>query len=327
MINHLLIVFHGNGWCNEWCQVEYGLHVTSKELSTISIGSMERKQALSCPELHNESFAEVKFLLATMYFMKVCGVHDFGWRDLQTPSSKRFRRQLSGAINYMRYREDQLPFYSELEDERRMLITKYRESEQEQKLIVEQLQQTELNSRREFDERKEVEQECADIEREIAQQNKLQTSIRQESTELKKKLNDLKDNSATLSLALEEAKAEESHLSDQIVQSPTRLQREMSALTQKLEEERKECLKYEKESETMQKRLEFIVQAEMDLQNAIKLMEDTSTHVNAYNEIQKETQEVNEIIETNTLECNELKEELKNEKSHSMHLRKFFIVI
>merc|ERR1711915_779685 len=32
-------------------------------------------------------------------------------------------------------------------------------------------------------------------------------------------------------------------------------------------------------------------------------------------------QEVNEIIETKTLECNELKEELRNEKSHSMHLR------
>lgn len=319
--------------------VEYGLNMTPKDFSTISMESMTRKQELtSCPELHNESFGEVKFLLATMYFMKVCGVHDFGWKDLQTPSSKRFRRQLSGAINYIKYREDQLSFYSELEEERRMLISKYRDMEQEQKVIIEQYEQVEMDSNREMKEQKLVEQECLDIEKEIAQQNKLQTSIRQESTELKKKLNELKDQSATLSVALEEVEAEERRLSDQVVSSPTRLQREMSEVSRKLEDERKECYDYEKKLETMKKHIQLVSNAEKDVANLTKLMEEISSDTNTYNKIQTDIEEAQESIKDANLHYDELKENLENkqeqlsqihemteqnEQEHSMAMSKY----
>lgn len=43
-------------------------------------------------------------------------VHDFGWKDLHAPTAKRFRCQLSAAINMAKFREDQLKLYAELNE-------------------------------------------------------------------------------------------------------------------------------------------------------------------------------------------------------------------
>ena len=77
-----------------------------------------------------------------------------------------------------------------------------------------------------------------EIETEIARQNKVQAAIRQESTALKKRANELKDEIATASLALEEANAEEGQLASRVVSSPARIKKEMNGLLEKLEIER-----------------------------------------------------------------------------------------
>jgi hypothetical protein len=48
--------------------------------------------------------------------MKTCGLYDFGWKDLHAPTAKRFRCQLSAAINMAKFREDQLKLYTELNE-------------------------------------------------------------------------------------------------------------------------------------------------------------------------------------------------------------------
>jgi hypothetical protein len=67
------------------------------------------------PQVH-ENFADVRFFLELKKLLKVCGVHDFGWRDLQNPTTKRFRIQLSATINLAKFREDQLKLYAELNE-------------------------------------------------------------------------------------------------------------------------------------------------------------------------------------------------------------------
>jgi hypothetical protein len=61
---------------------------------------------------------------------------------------------------------------------------------------------------------------------EIPQLNKLQASIRQENNTFKKIITNLMDKTATMTVALEEAKATQTKLLAQIVQSPDRLKRE-----------------------------------------------------------------------------------------------------
>lgn len=48
--------------------------------------------------------------------METCGFYDFGWKDLICPTPKRFRDQLSAAINMFKFREDQLKIYAELNE-------------------------------------------------------------------------------------------------------------------------------------------------------------------------------------------------------------------
>jgi hypothetical protein len=48
--------------------------------------------------------------------METCGIYDFGWKDLICPTPKRFRDQLSAAINMFKFREDQLKIYAELNE-------------------------------------------------------------------------------------------------------------------------------------------------------------------------------------------------------------------
>lgn len=56
----------------------------------------------------------MKFYKSLRKCMKACGIHDFGWKDLHYPTAKRFRSQLSAAINMAKFREDQLKLYAEL---------------------------------------------------------------------------------------------------------------------------------------------------------------------------------------------------------------------
>lgn len=40
--------------------------------------------------------------------MKICGYKDFGFRDLSAPNGKRFRRQLSACINFLKYQVNKI---------------------------------------------------------------------------------------------------------------------------------------------------------------------------------------------------------------------------
>ena len=94
--------------------IEMGLGLTENDLRSPTKTLIERRDALPYPEMHEESLSELRFLRASMKFMKVCGLTDFGWKDLHAPTSKRFRRQLSGSINFARFREERMSLYDEL---------------------------------------------------------------------------------------------------------------------------------------------------------------------------------------------------------------------
>jgi hypothetical protein len=71
-------------------------------------------QMLEYASLHEDSIPHLAFLRASQRMMAACGVHDFSVKDLVTPEAKRFRRQLSGVINFAKFREEQLATFTEL---------------------------------------------------------------------------------------------------------------------------------------------------------------------------------------------------------------------
>jgi kinetochore protein Nuf2 len=87
------------------------------ELRAPSEAVKKQRQSLSYPSLHEDSVNDLKLLNASIKLMGICGVHDFGMKDFHSPTAKKFRRQLSGAINLAKFREDRLETYALLQQD------------------------------------------------------------------------------------------------------------------------------------------------------------------------------------------------------------------
>ena len=91
--------------------VELCTGTTREEMSQMPF---DATQMLEYASLHEDSIPHLAFLRASQKMMSVCGVHDFSVKDFVAPESKRFRRQLSGVINFAKFREEQLATFTEL---------------------------------------------------------------------------------------------------------------------------------------------------------------------------------------------------------------------
>jgi len=240
--------------------------------------------------------------------MKICGVHDFGWKDLHNPSGKRFKRQLSGAINFMKFLEDRRQLYEELGERREQLFAALEEINKENDMLNDQVQEAKADTDLRCKELEEVENDCDEIRGEISQQNKLQASIRQETTELKKKSNGLIENIATTSYALQEAEAEERKLSARVVKSPERIIVEVDSIKKSMENEKAECLKAEQEAQLCGAKVANVAKAEKEILNIIKILDDTKERKEMYEQVMEEMKGTEENIAATQRKIEEVKE-------------------
>jgi len=125
--------------------LETCMGITTSDL--VQPPSFESVQCLSNPQLFEEAVSELAFLRATMKLMRTCGVMDFGLKDFQHPTSRRLRKQLSAVINLIKFREDRLQMYRELNDQRMQIVMDVKEATEENDLARQQLE--ELKSVRE----------------------------------------------------------------------------------------------------------------------------------------------------------------------------------
>ena len=94
--------------------VDICMGITKEELDQPAAAGL---QALEYGELHDESIPQLSFFRAISKLMETCDVTDFSLKDIHQPDAKRFRRQLSGVINFVKFREDRLVMYTELSKE------------------------------------------------------------------------------------------------------------------------------------------------------------------------------------------------------------------
>ena len=120
------------------------------------------------------------------------------------------------------------------------LLRALEEVNEENRQLSSQFEAMQIESDSKFQKMEEVQQECDELEKEIAKSNKILAAKREESTELEKRHNDLNGQLAMVSLALQEAHAEYEMLQTQIVSSPERKKRELQDIKAALEHERQE---------------------------------------------------------------------------------------
>ena len=164
------------------------------------------------------------------------------------------------------------------------------------------------------------------LETEIAYLNKQQAAIRQESGDLKKVLNQLKDETATATVALQEAKAEQRRLEAQVVQSPQRKKHDMENTTRELEHERHARNEEEKKVEFGKTCIINLENVESSLIKSLGILNEASKEQNKYKEIEREINQAVAKVDSNKKKTEEL-QLLINESAHELQrngkLRKY----
>jgi kinetochore protein Nuf2 len=224
-------------------------------------------------QLHAD-FTDLKFFLTLQTLMIDCGVPNFSWRDLYNPTHKRLKVQLAAIINFLRFLQERLKLYQELNEPRTELLEAFDEVQVEHDELKAQLEQTELDSKDKLDAMDEVVQECQGLELEIARNNKLQAAAREEAAALKMRANDLKDELATAVWAFQEAEAEEERLRAQVVSSPDRRRAELEHRSALLTKAKDDCNKLENDVQSAKLKTVKVKQASKDLESTLVILDD-----------------------------------------------------
>lgn len=135
------------------------------------------------------------------------------------------------------------------------------------------------------------------MEADIAQQNRKQASIRQETYILKKNANELKDQIANLSISLREVQAEERQLSKEIVDSPDSIKFELATAQQKLEDVKKMIEKKEQERKLVQMKVDNAMTAEGEARRVMHVMEELETKVQEYEMVMEDLDDMQSRLE------------------------------
>ncbi|KAI2491833.1 Nuf2 family [Fragilaria crotonensis] len=238
------------------------------------------------PQLHQD-FESVRLFIHVKKCMEICGIYDFGLKDLFLPTAKRFRIQLSAAINMAKFREDQLKLYAELNEPRTEIIMALEEVNDENMQLNEQLAVVQTESNDKGKEMEEIKQECEELEIEITRNNKVQ-SAKREATDLKKKHNELNNELATIKLALEEKRHEYENLQTKIVSSPERRKKDLTDLQDTLHEVRNEANSLEEEWQQTKTTIVHVSQAIKDVPQTTRLVRQVLEGANKISQAQDE---------------------------------------
>lgn len=207
---------------------------TREELSQPGYSGLKR---LSYPELHDESIPLMNSLRACQKMMEMCAVHDFTIKDLMEPNLKRIRRQLSGIINFAKFREERLALLTELTNQRESVMKEYVRAKTRNEELSKGLAILQDQTKEEAKIIADIEIECKGIEISISELNQKQAEIREDIADKKLTNSKLKDTITARTIYLEELQQNRKKYQSQIVSSPGRFRKQISDVSQSLHDE------------------------------------------------------------------------------------------
>jgi kinetochore protein Nuf2 len=205
-----------------------------EELSQPGFSGLKR---LSYPELHEESIPLMNSLRACQKMMEMCAVNDFTIKDFMEPNLKRFRRQLSGIINFAKFKEERLVLFTELTNQRESVLKEFNKSRTRNEELSKRLAILQEQTKEEAKIIADIEIECKGTEISISELNQRQAEIREEISDLKSSNTKLKDTITARTLYLDELQQNRKKFQGQIVSSPGRFRKQISDVNQSLHEE------------------------------------------------------------------------------------------
>jgi kinetochore protein Nuf2 len=298
--------------------------VSEHELFTPAKESLDHRATfVEYPELHEESLGEIRFLRHCIKLMNICGIADFGIRDLATPTPRRLRRQLSAYVNFVRYREDKLSNVLEelIHYRSTEVLPGYEQVHEEHIYLTERLQMVRRECEEDWRAVEAVENECAELEVEISRMSKTNTVIRNENSQMKKRVNDIVDMIETKSLDLQKLQTVQHKLNAQIVPSPDTIQQEMNDVKMSLEAQKSHTAKVEKELQTSRQTIENLRIAKDNVLKVIATMDDVQDVTFRLHEVESQLHDKQRELNHTEHELHTLKEAVAELEQQIMELQ------
>lgn len=236
-------------------------------------------QALSYPELHEDSIPQINSYRACCRMMEVCGITKFCIKDFLCPLPKRFQKILSGVVNFAKFKEDRLTLLTELESSKVSLVEKLLSVKEKNETLSKRALLLRDQTAEENDLIFKIEGDCKDIENKISTLNIQQASIREESTQLKISNNKLKDEISLKTMELEDLAESKKKLSGQIVTSPEKFRKQIIDVGQSLKAEQNDAKAAEKKIRELLAWISNVDEAQTDVSAALESVHDLRMEV------------------------------------------------
>ena len=251
--------------------------------------------ALNYPEMHEESVAFVNTYRACAKMMEICGIGNFTIRDFTTPNAKKLQKQLSGIINFVKFREDRLALWQDLNASRDALVDRLQKAKDKNESSNNRLSLLREQTSEESKIISKLESECKEIEQQISRLNSQQADVREESAELKVRNNDLKESIAARSLQLEECINTRKKLTGQIVSSPEKFRKQITDVAQSLQTEQKDAKTAEKRVRELSVWIGNVEEAQAEVDAALDSIQELRAEVTKQKSVLSELDTVKQV--------------------------------
>jgi kinetochore protein Nuf2 len=252
------------------------LGIQSEELSQPAFHGLE---AISYPQLHDESIPQLNGIKAIMKLMEVSEISDFSTRDLTTPSQSRLIRQLSGIMNFAKFREERVHMLFELNGQTQSLIdqlaivTEKNDASNNRLLLLREQTKEDLSILNSLEnDCSEFETKIQEAKRDIFNEENNQSSL---STDLTNVSSAIVENYRVI----EELKTELRELSMQVVTSPEKFRKQILDVGQSLQFEQKDCKNAEKRVKELSSWLVNVEEANGECLSALEAIQEVRGEV------------------------------------------------
>jgi len=295
----------------ECCKFLMGLN--EKDLTIPNFDGMT--QLGTFPELHENSVKQINLFRATSQLMRSCGVKTFEINDLLKPKPEKLKVFLSGLINFAKFREDSLEYYS-VHTERVGTLKEHKE-----KLIATEAgiheEIAQLNSQLEAEqpehaaEQKQYEESTRSI---VALQQKGK-NIKADNNKMKAACAELKPKTDEVEMDIQRLQQDMETLRSQIVESPERLENEIRDLRARIDKENAGTNK-------LKENLAHLMDKERERLKCVKTLNKCTVSLNKFSENIKKCKRESKALKQQKNNITILTAKLKELKATKAHMER-----
>jgi len=236
-------------------------------------------QAINYPELHDESIPHINSLRNIFRMMDICQVFDFSIRDLITPSRNRLVRQLSGIMNFAKFREGRLILLSELNAIRQEVQDTLKKTTEKHEIIANRLNLLKQQTKEEDEMIQQFERDCNSFESSIKDSKSNIDLLDQHTLDLTADVTKQQTRLDEQTIHYQDLISDQKYLSTQIVSSPQKFRNQILEIGQILQHEQKDGKIAEKKIRELSAWIQNVDEAQGEVKIAFENLKEIQCEV------------------------------------------------